>query len=41
MGEDVPYVKPQEARTRFFRDSITVIHAGLLERVHRKMLEAF
>ena len=41
VGEDVPYVKPQEARTRFFRDSITVIHAGLLERVHRKMREAF
>ena len=41
VGEDVPYVKPQEARTRFFRDSITVIQSGLLERVHRKMREAF
>ena len=41
VGEDVPYVKPQEVRTRFFRDSITVIQSGLLERVHRKMREAF
>ena len=41
VGEGIPYVKPQEARTRFFRNSIEPIQAGLLERVHRKMREAF
>ena len=41
VGEGIPYVKPQEARTRFFRNSIEPIQTGLLERVHRKMLEAF
>ena len=41
VGEGIPYVKPQEKRTRFFRNSIEPIQTGLLERVHRKMRAAF
>ena len=41
VGEGLDYGKTQEKRTRFFRNSIEPIQAGLLERVQRKMREAF
>ena len=41
-GEGVAYTRPQEARTKFFNRSISVVQVGLAERVVEKIKrEAF
>ena len=38
-GEGIPYTRPQEARTKFFNRSISVVQVGLAERVVNKIQE--
>ena len=38
-GEGIPYTRPQEARTKFFNRSISVVQVGLAERLVNKIKE--